>query len=89
VQKAFTQAKAAALGLLADTSATKVTLPFVEEQLKAARETMGEDYWSYGVPAARKTLETFVRHHHSQGLSSRLVPVEELFHPATYEAYSI
>ncbi len=89
VQKAFTQSKAAALELLADTSATKVTLPFVEEQLKAARETMGEDYWSYGVAPARKTLETFVRHHHSQGLSLRLVPVEELFHPATYETYSI
>lgn len=89
VQKAFTQSKAAALELLADTSATKVTLPFVEEQLKAAREVMGEDYWSYGVQAARRTLETFVRHHHSQGLSSRLVPVEELFHPATYESYSI
>ncbi|MGR4868346.1 ABC transporter substrate-binding protein [Variovorax sp. LARHSF232] len=89
VQKAFTQSKAAALELLADTSATKVTLPFVEEQLKAARETMGEDYWSYGVAPARKTLETFVRHHHSQGLSARPVPVEELFHPATYETYSI
>jgi 4,5-dihydroxyphthalate decarboxylase len=89
VLKAFTQAKAAALELLGDTSATKITLPFVEEQLKAARETMGEDYWSYGVAPARKTLETFVRHHHSQGLSSRLVPVEELFHPATYETYSI
>lgn len=89
VQKAFTQSKAAALELLADTSATKVTLPFVEEQLKAAREVMGEDYWSYGVQPARRTLETFVRHHHSQGLSSRLVPVEELFHPATYESYSI
>lgn len=89
VQKAFTQSKAAALELLADTSATKVTLPFVEEQIKAAREVMGEDYWSYGVQPARRTLETFVRHHHSQGLSSRLVPVEELFHPATYESYSI
>ena len=89
VLKAFTQAKAAALELLGDTSATKVTLPFVEEQLKAARESMGEDYWSYGVAAARKTLEAFVRHHHSQGLSARLVPVEELFHPATYETYSI
>jgi 4,5-dihydroxyphthalate decarboxylase len=89
VQKAFTQSKAAALELLSDTSATKVTLPFVEEQLKAAREVMGEDYWSYGVQGARRTLETFVRHHHSQGLSSRLVPVEELFHPATYESYSI
>lgn len=89
VTKAFTQAKAAALELLADTSATKVTLPFVEEQLKAARDAMGEDYWSYGVQPARRTLETFVRHHHSQGLSARLVPVEELFHPSTYESYSI
>lgn len=89
VQKAFTQSKAAALELLADTSATKVTLPFVEEQLKAAREVMGEDYWSYGVQPARRTLESFVRHHHSQGLSPRLVAVEELFHPATYESYSI
>jgi 4,5-dihydroxyphthalate decarboxylase len=89
VVKAFTQSKAAALQLLSDTSATKVTLPFVEEQLHAARETMGEDFWSYGVAAARKTLETFVRHHHAQGLSSRLVAVEEIFHPATYENYSI
>lgn len=89
VFKAFSQSKAAALELLADTSATKVTLPFVEEQLKAARDAMGEDYWAYGVAPARRTLETFVRHHHSQGLSSRLVPVEELFHPATYESYSV
>ena len=89
VFKAFTQSKAAALALLSDTSATKVTLPFVEEQLKAARETMGEDYWSYGVAPALKTLETFVRHHHSQGLSARLMSVDELFHPATYETYVI
>ena len=89
VVKAFTASKAQALELLSDTSATKVTLPFVEEQLKAARESLGEDYWSYGVQAARQTLETFVRHHHAQGLSKRLMAVEELFHPATYETYSI
>lgn len=89
VLKAFTQSKAAALELLSDTSATKVTLPFVEEQLKAARDSMGEDYWSYGVGAARRTLETFVRHHYSQGLSARLMSVDEIFHPSTYEAYSI
>jgi 4,5-dihydroxyphthalate decarboxylase len=89
VMKAFAQSKAVALEQLSDTSATKVTLPFVEEQLKAARDAMGDDYWSYGVPASLRTLEAFVRHHHSQGLSSRLVPVEELFHPATYETYSI
>ena len=86
---AYEDARRAALQLLSDTSATKVTLPFVEEQLQAARETMGEDFWSYGVGPARRTLEAFVRAHHAQGLSSREVPVEELFHPATYETYSI
>jgi 4,5-dihydroxyphthalate decarboxylase len=89
VLKAFGDSKARALELLADTSATKVTLPFVEEQLKAARETLGADFWSYGVGPNRRTLEAFTRHHHSQGLSSRQVPVDELFHPSTYESYSI
>ena len=89
VFKAFNQAKAHALEQLADTSATKVTLPFVEEQLKAARETLGADYWAYGVEASRRTLEAFVRHHHAQGLSARLMAVEEIFHPATYESYTI
>ena len=89
VLKAFTQAKAVALEKLADTSATKVTLPFVEEQLKAARDTLGDDYWAYGVAASRRTLEAFVRHHHAQGLSARLMSVDEIFHPATYESYSI
>jgi len=87
--KAFGQAKHAALDKLADTSATKVTLPFVEEQLKAARELMGPDYWSYGVEPARRTLETFVKAHYAQGLSARPMSVEELFHPATYESYKI
>lgn len=89
VMKAFEQAKKAALDKLADTSATKVTLPFVEEQLKAARDLMGTDYWSYGVTPARKTLETFVHAHHAQGLSARLMAVDELFHPSTYESYKI
>jgi 4,5-dihydroxyphthalate decarboxylase len=89
VFKAFNQAKAHALEQLSDTSATKVTLPFVEEQLKAARETMGQDYWAYGVQASRRTLEAFVRHHHAQGLSARLMAVDEIFHPATYESFSV
>ena len=89
VLKAFAQAKAAALAQLSDTSATKVTLPFVEERLKEARALMGEDFWSYGVDANRKTLETFLQHHHRQGLSSRLVTVEELFHPGTLETFKL
>jgi 4,5-dihydroxyphthalate decarboxylase len=89
VFKAFEQSKAAALELLSDTSATKVTLPFVEERLTEARTTMGEDFWPYGVEASRKTLESFLKHHHAQGLSPRLVKPEELFHPGTLEAFKI
>jgi 4,5-dihydroxyphthalate decarboxylase len=89
VLKAFTQAKAAALARLGDTAATKVTLPFVEEQLKAARDLMGEDYWSYGLAANAATLEAFLRHHHAQGLSARLLSPAELFHPATHETVKV
>jgi 4,5-dihydroxyphthalate decarboxylase len=89
VLKAFAQAKAVALAKLSDTSATKVTLPFVEEQLKAARALMGEDFWSYGVASNRHVIEAFLRHHHGQGLSPRRLAVEELFHPSTLEAHKV
>jgi 4,5-dihydroxyphthalate decarboxylase len=89
VLKAFERAKAIALEKLSDTSSTKVTLPFVEERLMEARALMGQDFWSYGVAQNRKTLETFLRHHHSQGLSPRLVKIDELFHPTTFEAYKL
>ena len=89
VFKAFEQSKKMALEKLADTSSTKVTLPFVEERLMEARALMGEDFWSYGVSSNRKTLETFLRHHHSQGLSSRLVTPEEMFHPGTLETFKL
>ena len=89
VFKAFEQAKAVGMEKLSDTSATKVTLPFVEEALRNARALMGEDYWSYGVEKNRKVLDYFLAQHHAQGLSSRRVSVDELFHPGTYEAFKL
>ena len=87
--KAFSQSKAAALEHLADTSATKVTLPFVEEQLAGARELLGQDFWSYGVANNLPTLNTFLDYHYRQGLSSRRIEIEELFHPSTLESFSV
>jgi 4,5-dihydroxyphthalate decarboxylase len=87
--KAFEQAKSMALARLVDTSATKVTLPFVEEQLRAARALMGPDFWSYGVATNRHVLDNFLHHHHAQGLSQRRLKVEELFHPSTLESHKI
>jgi len=89
VLKAFSEAKAIALAKLSDTSATKVTLPFVEEQLQSTRALMGHDFWSYGVEPNRHVIDAFLRHHHGQGLSPRRLAVEELFHPATLESHKV
>lgn len=89
VYKAFEQSKKRALEHLTDTSATKVTLPFVEDQLRSARQLMGHDFWSYGFDQNRSTLDRFLTQHHSEGLSSRLVSPEEMFHPASMESFKI
>lgn len=89
VMKAFEQAKARALTKLGDCSATKVTLPFVEEHLRSVRDLMGDDFWSYGLEANRHVLEVFLRRHHAEGLSPRALWPEELFHPSTHESHRI
>ena len=87
--KAFGQAKAMATEALRDTSATKVTMPFVEDVLTRAQRLMGPDPWSYGLAPNAHVLDRFLDYHHRQGLSPRRVAVDELFHPATVEAYSL
>ncbi|MCC5999947.1 MAG: ABC transporter substrate-binding protein [Pararhodobacter sp.] len=87
--KAFTQSKMMAQAALADTSATKVTMPFVEDNLGRARALIGPDPWTYGVKGNETALDTFLDHHHRQGLSPRRLSVDELFHPATLESYSL
>jgi 4,5-dihydroxyphthalate decarboxylase len=89
IYKAFEAAKAIALDRLADPSAPKVSLPFLEEQIAAAQQLMGRDYWPYGVAANRATLEAFLAHHHEQGLSQRKLALQELFAPTTCEMHKI
>ena len=87
--KAFEQAKSLALAKLAEVASAKVTLPFVDEQLRAIRRLMGDDFWSYGLDANRHVLEVFLRRHHAEGLSPRLLTPEELFHPSTHETHRV
>lgn len=60
-----------------------LTIPLLTELVERNRRMMGSDPWPYGVEANRKTLETFLRYHHEQGLSRRRWNVEELFAPET------
>jgi 4,5-dihydroxyphthalate decarboxylase len=80
---------ARALAKLGDVAASKVTLPFIDEQLHATRRLMGDDFWSYGLAANRHVLEVFLRRHHAEGLSARLLSPEDLFHPSTHETHRV
>jgi ABC-type nitrate/sulfonate/bicarbonate transport system substrate-binding protein len=85
--KALLAAKEAAYDSLYDTSALRFMLPWLTPQLEEARKLMGRDYWSYGIEGGnRKTLSTFLRYHHEQGLSARRWEPEELFAPESLEA---
>ncbi|MDP2410030.1 MAG: ABC transporter substrate-binding protein [Pseudolabrys sp.] len=77
--KAFLQAKRIADADLAETTALKVGLPWVTAEYEATTALMGEDFWSYGVDANRRTLATMARYSYEQGLSVRLLSVEEMF----------
>lgn len=87
--KAFDEAKRLTLEALAEPAAPKVSLPFLDEQVRSARALMGKDYWPYGLEANRVVLETFLEHHHRQGLSPRKLEPEELFHPSVGERFRI
>ena len=89
LSKAFEASKKVALDALTDTSASKVTLPLVDEHLRRVRRLMGHDFWPYGIEKNRTTLDAFLQAHHEQGLSSRRLKPEELFHPSALEAFSL
>ncbi len=83
VYKAFAQAKRLADAEFMETTALKIGLPWVAAEFDATREVMGDDFWSYGVEANRKTLELMARYSHEQGLAVRVIPVEEMFAKST------
>ncbi|MCW5686963.1 MAG: ABC transporter substrate-binding protein [Pseudolabrys sp.] len=89
LMKAFEASKRMALEALTDTSAPKVTLPLLDESLRRARQLMGHDFWPYGLEPNRETLKAFLETHHRQGLSSRRLDPEELFHPSSLEAFAL
>lgn len=87
--KAFCQAQQENYQDLDETAALKASLPWLTAHVEEARALMGNDYWSYGFAKNRRTLATFLRYHHEQGLSKRLLTPEELFAPETLESFKI
>lgn len=87
--KALLLAKQHAAANLYDASALRVMLPWMNQDLEAAKALLGEDYWSYGLEGNTEVLATFLRYHHEQGLSPRLLEPAELFAPESTESFVI
>ena len=87
--KAFVASQRITYEGLQVTAALKTMLPWQVAAVEEAKREMGEDWWSYGFPSNRHVLKTFLRYHHEQGLSRRLLRPEELFAPETLEAFKI
>ena len=49
------------------------------------RKMLGKDPWVFGVAANRQNLEQFIMYSHDQGLISRRLEVDELFHPSVLD----
>ncbi|MGZ5085380.1 MAG: hypothetical protein ACXWBZ_18580, partial [Usitatibacter sp.] len=87
--KAFVQAQRETYADLYVTAALKAMLPWLTKHVEDARALMGDDFWPYGFAPNRDTLATFLRYHHEQGLSKKLLQPEELFAPETLESFKI
>lgn len=89
VCKAFVEAKRAAEQDLREVAALKIMLPWLTSELADTRAAMGDDYWPYGVPANRHTLDTMARYSFEQGLAVRQLSIEEMFAPSTLDQLSV
>jgi 4,5-dihydroxyphthalate decarboxylase len=79
LMSAFTAAKDLAIADLAIVQALKVALPWAPAEFARTKDVLGDDYWPYGIARNRRAIKALARWHHSQGLSPRLLTVEDLF----------
>jgi len=81
----YSQAKTIAYENLESSTVSRVTLPWVIDELESTRKLMGKNYWKYGIEANRKELEAVMRYVYEQGLTQRPMTFDELFDPSTFD----
>jgi 4,5-dihydroxyphthalate decarboxylase len=83
VFNAYSKAKQMNMEHLKKMGWAMISLPWFSDELEETRELMGDNFWPYGIEPNRKTLETLFRYSYEQGLASRELTIEELFHPGS------
>ncbi|MFB9832560.1 hypothetical protein [Actinoallomurus acaciae] len=56
-------------------------VPWTNALVEKNRELFPEDWFAYGISANHAAIDTYLRYHYEQGLSTRRWAVEEIFHP--------
>lgn len=87
--KAFDEAKTRCIEAIFKNDAIHSVLPWAGPHAEEVRELMGHNFWPYGVETNRKTLETFLRYSHEQGLTARPLKVDELFPRETVDTVHV
>ena len=67
------------MAALSDNGAFFAMIPFLPAVMEETRQIFGGDFWPYGLEANRKTLEKLLLYAFQQGLTPRILDVEELF----------
>jgi 4,5-dihydroxyphthalate decarboxylase len=85
VFKAYSQAKQIMYDQLKKMGWATISLPWAAQEIEETRALMGENFWPYGIEPNRKALEALFQYSFEQGLCSRMLTIEEVFHPASLE----
>jgi 4,5-dihydroxyphthalate decarboxylase len=80
---AYSQAKELMYDHLKKMAWVTNSLPWIAQEIEETRALMGENFWPYGIAPNRKALEALFQYSYEQGLSSKKLSIEELFHPSS------
>ena len=61
------------------------SLPWYGQEFNETRELMGDNSYPYGLEASKASYEAAFRYTYEQGLSKRLVTLEEMFDKSTLD----
>lgn len=85
--KAFNDSKKQAQKDLGINGVLKNMYPWMMEELQRWIEIIGNDYWPYGANANQETLSAFLRYCFEQGITQRLLTVDDIFAKEALEPF--
>jgi 4,5-dihydroxyphthalate decarboxylase len=80
---AFCAAKDRCYRLLLETGSPKASFGWLQAIIEEEQAVFGQDWYPYGVERNRRSLEALLQFNYEQGLTPRLIGIDELFAPST------